>query len=140
MHSANAVHKIEVSTLSQEEVYPAICLKTAVMVLKPAESKITALTARDVIPPGRQIYQNVLKYNLSLAKAQEVALYAPMFYKVLYEAEFESQFWMLFDGNKQLLLTGDAYSNTNYLKLEKGDYVVKLQVRHEKCWSARRRR
>jgi tripeptidyl-peptidase II len=132
MHSANAVHKIEVTTLSQEEVYPAICLKTAVMVLKPAESKITALTARDVVPPGRQIYQNVLKYNLNLAKAQEVALYAPMFYKVLYEAEFESQFWMLFDGNKQLLLTGDAYSNTNYLKLEKGDYVVKLQVRHEK--------
>jgi tripeptidyl-peptidase II len=128
MHSANAVHKIEMTTLSQEEIYPIIALKNAVMVLKPSESKITALTNRDILPTGRQIYQNILTFNLHLSKPQEVALYAPMFYKVLYESEYESQFWMLFDSNKQLLLNGDAYSNGTYSKLEKGDYLVKLQV------------
>lgn len=39
---------------------------------------------------------------------------------------------MVFDSNKFHVCSGDAYSNTNFVKLEKGDYTIKLQIRHEK--------
>lgn len=132
MHSASGIHRIDLESLLTEECQPAISLKYSVMVLKPTESKITPLTKRDLIPNQRQIFQNVLSFNLHLAKAQELSLHAPLFSNVLYESEFESQFWMLFDSNKMLTGSGDAYSGTNFMKLDKGDYVVKLQVRHEK--------
>ncbi|XP_058459815.1 tripeptidyl-peptidase 2 [Malaya genurostris] len=132
MHSANGIHRIDLTALSAEEVLPSVSLKSSVMVLKPSDSKITPLTTRDVIHPGRQIYQNLLTYTLHLNKSQEVAFHAPLFSSVLYESEFESQFWMVFDSNKMMVGCGDAYSNDSYLKLEKGDYTVRLQVRHEK--------
>lgn len=132
MHSASGVHRINLTSLLTEEILPAITLKTAVMVLKPTEAKITSLTSRDIIPPARQICQNVLSYSLHLVKAQEVALYCPLLASVLYESELESQLWMIFDTNKQLIASGDAYSHGTYVKLDKGDYTIRLQVRHEK--------
>ncbi|XP_063705475.1 tripeptidyl-peptidase 2 [Culicoides brevitarsis] len=132
MHSASGVHRINLTSLLSEEILPAITLKTAVMVLKPTESKITSLSARDVVPPARQIYQNILTYTLHVTKAAELAIYCPLLYSVLYESEFESQLWMIFDANKQMMACGDAYSNSNYVKLDKGDYTIRLQVRHEK--------
>ncbi|XP_030373113.1 tripeptidyl-peptidase 2 [Scaptodrosophila lebanonensis] len=134
MHAGRGIHKMEINSLVVEEVIqPLLQLKNAAVVLKPVEAKISPLSAtRDVIPDGRQVYQNLLVYNLTVAKPCEVALYAPLFNDLLYEAEFESQMWMLFDVNKALVATGDAHSHTFYTKLEKGDYTVRLQVRHEK--------
>ena len=132
MHSANGIHRIDVSALLPEECQPSISLKYSVMVLKPSEAKITALTKRDVIPNERQIFQNVLTYNLHVTKSQELSLNAPLLSCILYESEFESQFWMVFDSNKMMVQSGDAYSSGSYFKLDKGEYVIKLQVRHEK--------
>lgn len=132
MHSANGIHRVDVTSLLPEESQPSVSLKYSVVVLKPTETKITALTKRDVIPNQRQIFQNVLSYNLHLVKSQELSLQVPILSSVLYESEYESQLWMLFDSNKMMLQSGDAYSGSNYFKLDKGDYVIKLQVRHEK--------
>ncbi|KFB50300.1 AGAP004870-PA-like protein [Anopheles sinensis] len=132
MHSASGIHRIDLTTLTSEEVQPAVSLKTAAMVLKPSETKVTPLTGRDVIHPARQIYQNVLTYQLHLTKGYDVAFYTPLFSNILYESEFESQFWMVFDANKMMVRSGDAYSYDKYEKLEKGDYTIRLQVRHEK--------
>lgn len=133
MHAGRGIHKLEIGALVSEEIQPLLQLKNAAVVLKPTEAKISPLSAtRDVIPEGRQVYQNILVYNLNVGKAAEVALYAPLFNDLLYEAEFESQMWMLFDVNKTLVATGDAHSHTFFTKLEKGEYTVRLQVRHEK--------
>ncbi|XP_050313767.1 tripeptidyl-peptidase 2 isoform X2 [Anthonomus grandis grandis] len=132
MYSSNGIHMVEVRTLQGEEVNPVITLKNSVQVLKPSENKLSPLTKRDVIPPSRQIYELVLSYNFSITKACEVSPNLPLLSDMLYESEYESQFWMIFDCNKQLLGSGDAYPSKYTVKLEKGDYVIRLQVRHDK--------
>uniref|UniRef100_A0A7G3B1B0 Putative tripeptidyl-peptidase 2 n=1 Tax=Lutzomyia longipalpis TaxID=7200 RepID=A0A7G3B1B0_LUTLO len=127
-NGSNGIHRIDMRALRTEEVLPSITLKNAVVVLRPTESSITPLTNRDVLPPSRQIYQNVLTYSLNLAKHQEFSLHAPLFSSVLYESEFESQFWMIFDKNCMMVGCGDAYSHGNFIKLEKGEYTIRLQV------------
>lgn len=131
-HGASGVHRLDLTALGSEDANVAIQLKTALMVLKPSETKISPLTQRDVLPNARQVYQNVLTYNLSLSKPQEVAFSLPLLTSVLYESEFDSQLWMCFDSNKKLVACGDAYSANSFAKLNKGDYVIRLQVRHEK--------
>lgn len=132
IHGAGGIHRIGLTTLGREDVVPAIQLKTAQMVLKPSDSKIMPLSARDVLPNGRQIYQNLFTYNLNLTKSQEVAFSLPLLTNVLYESEYDSQLWMCFDSNKKMVSCGDAYSANNFTKLNKGDYVIRVQVRQEK--------
>ncbi|KAH8285044.1 hypothetical protein KR054_004277 [Drosophila jambulina] len=133
MHAGSGIHRLEIEALVSEDLQPQLQLKNAAVVLKPTEAKISPLSAtRDVIPDGRQVYQNLLVYNMNVAKPAEVSLYAPIFTDLLYESEFESQMWMLHDANKALVATGDARSHNFYTKLEKGDYTIRLQVRHEK--------
>ncbi|XP_064215541.1 tripeptidyl-peptidase 2 isoform X1 [Tribolium castaneum] len=132
MHAADGIHSVEVTSLQGEEILPAITLKNSVQILKPAEGKVSPLTARDVIPPNRQIYELLLVYNFTLTKATEVSPNIALLSDVLYESEFESQLWLLFDSSKQLLGCGDAYPSKYSIKLEKGDYVIRLHVRHEK--------
>lgn len=133
MMHLNGVHELDIITLGAVDVHPVISLKTAVVPLRPTEAKITPLSpSRDVVPDGRQIYQNCLVYNLHLTKPAELSISASVLSYVLYESVFESQLWMLFDSNKMMIACGDAYSAGSNFKLEKGDYTIRLQVRHEK--------
>lgn len=132
MIATNGIHRIDIKSLGPEEIQPAITLKSAVLVLKPSESKISPLGARDTIMSHRQIYQHVFTFNLQLSKNHEISVHAPVLVHVLYESLFESQLWMIFDSNKMTVSCGDAYSNEKFIKLTKGDYVVKLHVRHDK--------
>ncbi|CAM1330735.1 TPP2 (predicted), partial [Pycnogonum litorale] len=133
MHAADAIHRVDImSTLKAEDIAPQVIFKSLVQPTRPSEHKIQPLGSRDVIPNGRQIYELILTYNFHLTKSTDVTPNCSLLSDTLYESEFESQLWMLFDCNKQLMATGDAYPNKYSAKLEKGDYVLKLQVRHEK--------
>ncbi|XP_043288637.1 tripeptidyl-peptidase 2 isoform X2 [Venturia canescens] len=134
MQSGDGIHRLELrSSLRHEEVVPSITLKTAVQVLRPNEMKISPLGERDVIPPARQIYELQLTYTFHVAKTTEVTPNAALLSDLLYESEYESQMWMIYDSNKQLIFCGDAYpSKYTVHKMEKGDYNLKMHVRHEK--------
>ncbi|CAG2111388.1 unnamed protein product, partial [Medioppia subpectinata] len=135
MLSSEGILRLDIqSNFGYEVISPNILLETYVQPLRPVESKVRPLTARDVIPIGRQIYENVLNYNFQLSKATVVYISCPLLSDVLFESEYDSQIWMIFDANtKQLLATGDAYPIIwNYwVNLEKGEYTVRMQIRHE---------
>ncbi|XP_023235229.1 tripeptidyl-peptidase 2-like [Centruroides sculpturatus] len=132
MQGAESIHRIDVASfLRYEEIMPAVTLKSYVTVLRPSENKIQPLGCRDIIPEGRQIYELVLTYNFNISKSTEVTPVCPLLSDLLYESEYESQMWMIFDCNKQLLGIGDAYPNKYSVKLDKSDYVMRFQVRHE---------
>lgn len=118
--------------IKNEEIQPFVSLKHLITVLKPNEGKITVLTYRDVIPSQRPIYQLNLSYAFSLPKSTEAYATCGLFGELLYECEYESQLWMLFDNNKQYIAAGDAYSSRHVYKLDKGDYTIKMHVRHER--------
>ncbi|XP_015173140.1 PREDICTED: tripeptidyl-peptidase 2 isoform X4 [Polistes dominula] len=134
MQSGDGINRLELrSSMRIEEVVPCVTLKSSVQILKPSDSKILPLRARDVIPPARQIYELQLTYTFHSAKATEVTPNAALLSDLLYESEYESQMWMIYDSNKQLIACGDAYpSKYTIQKLEKGDYTIKMHVRHEK--------
>ncbi|CAN8022247.1 unnamed protein product [Ixodes persulcatus] len=126
--ASDGVYRFDVmSHLKSEEVLPVATLKHHVAVLR----QIQPLGSRDIIPEGRPVYEIQLTYNFSINKAAEVTPSCPLLSELLYESEYEAQLWMIFDANKQLVASGDAYPNRYSTKLEKGEYVVRLQVRHE---------
>ncbi|XP_033232099.1 tripeptidyl-peptidase 2 isoform X2 [Belonocnema kinseyi] len=134
MQAGDGYNRIELrSSLRNEEVVPSCSLKSSVQVLRPTEYKIAPLGERDVIPPARQIYELQLTYTFHISKATEMTPNAALFSDLLYENEYESQLWMIYDCNKQLICCGDAYpSKYTVQKIEKGDYTLKMHVRHEK--------
>ena len=47
----------------------------------------------------------------------------------MYDGEFEGQMSMLHDTNKKLIKVSDIYPSA--VDLKKGDYVIRLQLRHD---------
>ncbi|XP_018023008.1 tripeptidyl-peptidase 2 isoform X2 [Hyalella azteca] len=134
LFSNSSVQRVDViSKLRSEEIWAQAVVKHHVQSLLPYESRIEVLGGlRDTIPVGRPIYQLVLSYALSVPKTTEVQPKCCLLNDYLYESAVESQLWMLFDSKKQYLGAGDAYSHKYSIKLDKGEYVVKQHVRHEK--------
>jgi len=135
MHGGEGLYRLDLDSENHsEEGQPEVKLKTSVQVVKPTEGKVVSLGGgtRDILPVGRHMYELQLQYSFSLPKTAETILNLGMLSDVLYESEMESQLWMVYDSNKRLLGSGDAYPSKWSIKLEKGDYTVRASVRHEK--------
>ncbi|CAD5113100.1 DgyrCDS2291 [Dimorphilus gyrociliatus] len=118
-----------------EEISPNVTLRFWEQSLKPSSFKIRTLDSiRDcVVPYKRQIYGLELIYKLNIDRTTDVVInFAPLS-SLLYESDLESQLWMLHDAATKVHITsGDAFPSGYSKKLDKGDYLLRLQIRHEK--------
>ena len=75
--------------------------------------------------------RNILFQN----QCTEVQPKFPLMSDLLYENPYSGQLWMIFNSKKQHKCTGDAYSRQYITKLDKDDYILRLQVRliKKKC-------
>ena len=83
----------------------------------------------------KPIYQIVLSYSFHQNKTNDVCCECPLLSHNLYDNEYQCAFWMLFEANtKQFMLAGDCFPILyKYSRsLDKGDYIVRLHVRHER--------
>ena len=87
-----------------------MCIIFGVLFHRPTDSYIGPLnSSRDMIPRNKVIYELVLTYHFHLTKTTDVTISNPILCNYLYESDYESQLWMIFDNNKRHIATGDAY-------------------------------
>lgn len=119
------------SHLSPAELSPSASLNKWIAVVKPsAAGKISPLGERDILPNGTINYQMILEYDFEQTENLETVPTFPGLQGILYESDFHGQFFMIYDSKKSLIGVGDAWPSA--IKINKGKYTVRLQVRHEK--------
>eukprot|EP01025_Chloroclados_australasicus_P012076 TRINITY_DN154_c0_g3_i1.p1 TRINITY_DN154_c0_g3~~TRINITY_DN154_c0_g3_i1.p1 ORF type:complete len:1355 (+),score=115.99 TRINITY_DN154_c0_g3_i1:491-4066(+) len=118
------------SPLRSEKLSPTIKLKELCIPLKPSETQLKPLeTERDTLPRNRVIHQLIMTYKFSLAESGKITPKCPMINRWLYDGLIEAQIYMIFDSNEALVGQGEVYPESH--QLQKGDYTLKLMVRHD---------
>ncbi|KAI3633416.1 hypothetical protein MIR68_008363 [Amoeboaphelidium protococcarum] len=128
--SADVVQKLNVNVISaqNEKLKLQADLSAIQRPLRPNKAIIKPLKSRDVLPNGFRVNELMLHYSLNLAEATSVSFLKPLADNLLYESEFDSVLLMVLDSNNQMVHFDDVYPKS--VKLQKGDYVIKLQLRH----------
>ena len=94
--------------------------------LRPKEAKVAALTARDVLANGKQLFQLLLTYEFKQPRKLGVTL-TSAFGNNLYDNAF-GVLGALYDKNSRLVQFTDVYGKE--VELDKGDYSYRLQIIH----------
>lgn len=92
-------------------------------------SPVPSSDLRDTLLDGRPLYQLRLSYGWEAKSDASVTVRAPLLNGQLYESLYHAQMWMLFDANRMLLGSGDAWPSG--VQVSKGKLRLSLQVRHE---------
>ncbi|KAG6541056.1 hypothetical protein Mapa_017543 [Marchantia paleacea] len=131
INGSELVTRVDIKApLATERLAPSATLTSVRVPYRPVEAKVEPLSAaRDKLSNGRQIHALTLKYKFSLGEAAEVTPRLSYLNNRIYDTEFESQFYMIFDTNKRVLASGDCYPKG--VRLPKGDYVLRMLVRHD---------
>jgi tripeptidyl-peptidase-2 len=122
--------RVDVTALAGEEtLVPTAKLETHRRVVQPAEAAIRPLSPeRDTLPDGRLEHELVLTYKFEQAEAASVTPRFPLNDQLLYDSDFGTQLWLLFDAAKRRVATGDVFPKA--VSLGKGQHLLKLQLRH----------
>ncbi|XP_031502252.1 tripeptidyl-peptidase 2 isoform X2 [Nymphaea colorata] len=116
--------------LSSEQLRPIAVLKKIRTPYRPSDCSLFPLPEkRDLLPTGKQILALILTYKFKLEETAEITPRLPLLNNRIYDNKFESQFYMVSDSNKRIYGTGDVYPKP--LKLPKGDYTLRMSIRHE---------
>ena len=110
-HGADGISRFDLkSSLHDEDAQPEGKLKYSVQNYRPSEAKIIALSERHMVPENKVVFELQLVYNFNVPKATEITPNLAMMSEVLYESEFISQMWLLYNSHKQFVSCGDAYA------------------------------
>lgn len=133
LDGANIISRIDIhSLLNKEKVNLSASIKTLEYQISPNddETRILPLSSpRDVLPNGKLVYQLLLNYSLELGEKETLTIRAPVLCDLLYESNYESQMWLVYDSRKKLVSKGDFRPKP--ITLPQGSYTIKYQVKHE---------
>lgn len=76
---------------------------------RPNEMNLTTLTGQREEFLDKYIYQLQISFDFTVENCTEIKILCPALGKFLYESDYFSQLWMLFDKRKQLITCGDAF-------------------------------
>ena len=110
-------------------IKPSAVLKTHRITMRPTKCQINALGERDHCFEAKQVHELVLEYSFKLDEDAEATPQALPLNDKLYESVYESQLLVVHDKNKKYVGCTDCWPSS--LKLKKGEYVARLQVRHD---------
>jgi tripeptidyl-peptidase-2 len=111
------------------KVSPSASLNVHRTSMSPKTAKVSALGERDLFPDNKQVYELVMEYSFKLDEDGEATPQVLHLNDKLYESPFESQLVQVFDHGKRFVGCTDAWPSA--LKLKKGEYTARLQVRHD---------
>eukprot|EP00929_Paragymnodinium_shiwhaense_P110790 TRINITY_DN7800_c0_g1_i1.p1 TRINITY_DN7800_c0_g1~~TRINITY_DN7800_c0_g1_i1.p1 ORF type:complete len:1265 (+),score=358.68 TRINITY_DN7800_c0_g1_i1:256-4050(+) len=97
--------------------------------VRPSASSIKPGGERDVYLEGKRVYELLLDYNFKVEEDCDVTPQAFLFNDKLYESVLEAQLILIYDHGKKRVGCVDAWPQAT--KLKKGEYVARLQVRHD---------
>lgn len=117
------------SKLRPEEISISSKLSTWQQKLSSTTQLIVPLGERDIAPDSRQIYSLVMEYSFNQSEPADVTPEIPTLNNYLYEGVVDGQMVMIYDANKRLIGTSDAYPTS--IKCGKGDHVARVEIRSE---------
>ncbi|CAI5509785.1 unnamed protein product [Closterium sp. Naga37s-1] len=133
MNGGSNVQRIDIASapFRMERFTPTVSLNRVRSAYRPSEAKVEPLSStRDMLPDGRQIQALNITYKFSISESGRYTPRLPLLNQRLYDSEIEGQFFQLFDSHRRVLACEDAYPKP--VKLGKGEFTVKLQIRGDK--------
>ncbi|MCL4177805.1 MAG: S8 family serine peptidase [Verrucomicrobia bacterium] len=130
---ANArVKAVDVTaSLGEARLAPAARLRTWRRSITPAKAELQPLsTERDRLTGGKRIHELILSYSFEQDQPGSITPRFPALNGRLYDGEFESQLWMLFDDANQLLAVDDGW-DPGAVRLGRGRHLLRFHLRHD---------
>ncbi|TKR81539.1 hypothetical protein L596_015393 [Steinernema carpocapsae] len=122
---------VENSLDRYEEITPAITLKELAIPLKPQDVKLIPMGPRDTMINATIIWELLLNYNFTVGEKKTVdcLFELPSLSTMLYENPIDNILIMVYSKDKKYMGTASSYPQRYIMKLPKGDYVAKVQIR-----------